>query len=96
MRALASRLARLEQIEQSTSGHRRIVIQFGRMKELPASYTGERHVVTVSCAPDENGRDFYQWEERLGPAPAGDAESHENIHLIRVCFVSSKHGDDAK
>ena len=55
------------------------------MKTLPAEYRGERHVVTLSRVADANGRDWFEWEERPGPAPV--AEAATDVHLIRVCAV---------
>ena len=37
----------------------------GYLNELPAEYTGERHIVAVGRDPDGT----YHWEERPGPEP---------------------------
>ena len=87
MRSLASRLNRLERIEARASAFRRLVIQNGHMKTLPAEYKGERHVVTLSRVLDAN--EWFEWEERPGPAPV--AEVATDVLLIRVCPVPSAH-----
>jgi hypothetical protein len=52
MRSIVSRLARLERQQADHAPHR-IVIQYGYLKELPASYSGPRHVVTIRQIPPE-------------------------------------------
>jgi len=86
LRSLVSRLKRLERVERKLI-RPRVVIQNGHMKTLPADYTGERHVVTLSCAPDENGRDFYEWEERPGPGPPTADNKRDDELVVRVVSV---------
>jgi len=85
MTSLGSRLKRLERIERKLA-RPRIVVQYGHIKTLPPDYTGERHTVVVSCLPDENGRDFYEWEERPGPGPPEDNGRDDEI-VIQVVGV---------
>lgn len=85
MKAIVRRLRRLEG-QFGPPADRRIVVQHGYLKELPASDTGERHIVVVrQLPPDANGHDWYEWEERPGPDPAGEA--NPNVLLIRACYV---------
>lgn len=96
MRSIVSRLARLERMEAHASGAKRIVVQYGYLKELPANYSGPRHVVTVrQIPPDElspanRGESWFEWEERSGPEPVSNVTSPENEVLIRVSYVETK------
>ena len=90
MRSLVSRLARLERIEARTAAYRSITVQYGHLKKLPAEYNGSRHIVTVSRLPNPStGVDFYQWEERPGPAPVSEPGDER---IIRVNYVDAKDG----
>jgi hypothetical protein len=60
---LLKHLQRLEEVQATES--RPLEVQFGYLKEPPADYTGERHVVALGRDPDGK----YQWEEQPGPAP---------------------------
>ena len=79
--AILSRLKRLEEV--------RVVacqppeFQVGYLKELPAEYTGERHIVTVGRDPDGT----YHWEERPGPEPDDKGSS---IPPFRVVLASAE------
>ena len=92
MKALASRLARLER-EVRTSGRRRIIVQFGYLKTLPDEYTGPRHVVAVRQIPPEElpaaerAESWFDWEERPGPEPASNASGPDAELLVHVCYV---------
>jgi hypothetical protein len=46
-------------------------LRIGLLRQLPAGYTGERHVVMVAEGEAEVGRPAYTFEERPGPAPPG-------------------------
>jgi len=61
--ALLKRLQRLEEVRGVQC--RPPEFQVGYLKELPADYTGERHIVTVGR--DADG--MYKWEERRGLEP---------------------------
>jgi hypothetical protein len=93
MRSVVSRLARLERQQANTSGARRIVIQYGYLKELPAGYSGPRHVVTIrQIPPDElspaaRADNWFEWEERPGPEPAELADHRCDEQIISVCYV---------
>jgi len=66
-RSLRTRLQRLEAAFPSKGPSRRI----GLLRQLPAGYTGERHVAMVAEGKAESGRSAYTFEERPGPAPPG-------------------------
>lgn len=95
MRSIVSRLARLERMEARASGAKRIVVQYGYLKELPASYSGPRHVVTVrQIPPDElspanRGESWFEWEERSGPEPVSNATGQKDDLVIHVCYVDA-------
>jgi hypothetical protein len=79
------RLAKAEATIEASEARHNVVVQFGHTQRLPASYVGERHIVTVSRLP--NGH--YEWEERPGPGPA-EAESSSGASLaFRINFVGS-------
>jgi hypothetical protein len=50
--ALLKRLQRLEEVQATES--RPLEVQFGYLKETPADYTGERHVVTLGAIRTAN------------------------------------------
>jgi len=80
------RLRRLEQIDRRAR-RPHLIVQIGRIKKLPEDYEGERHVVTVSKALDDYGRDRHEWEERPGPGPASDATDANDEQVLRVFIV---------
>ena len=82
MRSLVSRLKRLERVERKLI-RPRVVIQNGHMKTLPAEYKGERHVVTLSRVLDANGREWFEWEERPGPAPVAEVATAPHSGVSR-------------
>jgi len=89
VRSLASRLTRLERDAQS-SARRRLTVQYGYLKTLPAEYTGPRHVVTVrQLPPGPDGDEWFDWEERPGPEPASNATGPDDELLIHVCYVET-------
>jgi hypothetical protein len=81
MRSIVSRLARLERQEAHASSAQRIAVHYGYLKELPASYCGPRHVATVrrvppgELAPSNRSDNWFEWEERPGPAFVRDRRS---------------------
>ena len=78
----ATLLKRLQRLEDVRGGQcRPPEFQVGYLKELPADYTGERHIVTVGCDPDGN----YRWEERPGPEPD---DKRSSIPPFRVVLTS--------
>ena len=66
-RSLRARLQRLE-AEFPDKGP---PLRIGLLRQLPADYTGERHVVIVGEGEAESGRHSCTFEERPGPAPPG-------------------------
>jgi hypothetical protein len=63
------------------------------LKTLPADYIGPRHTVTVKqLATDSDGHEWFQWEERPGPAPAADVTGSNDETLIHVCYVEAQRG----
>lgn len=67
---------------------RRIVVQYGYLKTLPDDYTGPRHVATVmQLPPGPDGENWFEWEERPGPAPASNATGPNDELLVHVCYV---------
>ena len=61
--ALLKRLQRLEEVRGVACQPPEF--QVGYVKNLPAAYTGDRHLVTLGRDPDG----LYHWEERPGPEP---------------------------
>ena len=90
MKAIASRLARLER-DVRTSGRQRIRVQYGYLKTLPDDYAGPRHTVAVRRLPPvEPGDDWWEWEERPGPEPASNTTGANDEFIVRVCYVEAK------
>ena len=93
MRAIARRLCRLENRNALSAAAQRFRIEYGYLKTLPDDYTGPRHTVTVrQLAADSEGHDWFDWEERPGPAPAASATGSSDEVLIRVCYVEAQCG----
>lgn len=88
-RGLRKRVQRLEAYIRAKQDAK-IVVQFARLKKLPREYQGERHAVIVKRLPaDESGNDWFEMEERPGPAPSVDIEGDHSVSgpILRVCFV---------
>ena len=61
--------ARLERLESRTlAAHAKITVRFGHLCQLPAHYTGERHVVVTKELP-EKGENSVEFEAVPGPDP---------------------------
>ena len=87
MKAIASRLARLERENRLSAAPRRLRIQYGNLTTLPDDYTGPRHVVTLQQLPPESpGEDWFEWEERPGPEPV----TPNDEFIVQVCYVEGK------
>ena len=73
MRARLTRgtlLSRLERLETRTAEvSRKITIRFGDLRQLPADYKGERHIVVAKELPSQNGQEWVEFEEVAGPDP---------------------------
>jgi hypothetical protein len=88
VRSVASRLARLERENRLRRAPRCLRLEYGNLKTLPDGYTGPRHTVTVRQLPaDSEGHDWFDWEERPGPAPAANATDSGDELRIRVCYL---------
>jgi hypothetical protein len=88
VRSVVARLARLERESRLSRAPWRLRIEYGNLTTLPDDYTGPRHTVTVrQLAKDSDGHDWFDWEERPGPAPAANATDSSDELLIRVCYV---------
>jgi hypothetical protein len=79
--AILTRLKRLEEV-RAAENPAPVEFQTGYLKELPADYTGERHIVTMGRDPDGN----YRWEERPVPEPNDDKRT--SIPPFRVVLAS--------
>jgi len=78
----AALLKRLQRLEEVRGGQcQPPEFQVGYLKELPADYTGDRHLVTVGRDPD----DTYHWEERPGPEP--EEGTRNSIPPFRVILT---------
>jgi len=63
-------LARLERLESILAPKLVPLIRYGWLTTLPADYVGERHFVIVQQEPTGSPHfEWYEWEERPGPAP---------------------------
>jgi hypothetical protein len=65
-------LARLQKLEAQQPRDQPAMFRYGWLKPLQHDYVGERHVVIVKREPTRSpGFEWCEFEERLGPAPAG-------------------------
>jgi hypothetical protein len=63
-------LARLERLEAILAPMQVGKTCYGWLAALPADYSGGRHTVIVKQEPTNSPRfEWYEWEERQGPAP---------------------------
>lgn len=82
---LKSRLVRLERAGARAAGYRPLKFRYGSLKRLPRDYTGERHdEITKSLGPDSSGREWFEFEERPGPAPPQPPSAE---HIINIEIV---------
>ena len=94
MKAIAFRLARLER-DARTSGHQRIIVQYGYLKTLSEDYVGPRHVVTVRQIPPEElpaaerAENWFEWEERPGAGPPPTEENNDNQIVVQVQYIDT-------
>jgi len=94
MRTINRRVHRLEE-RLRPAVERRLTVQLGYLKELPADYTGPRHVVTVKQTESDSHGVWFEWEERPGPEPQPAAGGANNEHVLRLGFVGAKDGRPA-
>ena len=66
--------ARLQRLEAELRHNAEPYLRIGLLRQLPADYTGERHVVIVREGEVEGGRHSCTFEERPGPAPPGSRD----------------------
>ena len=66
-----SLLTRLERLEAILAPKQVPMLCYGWLATLPADYSGERHIVIVKQEPTGSPHfEWYEWEERPGPAPS--------------------------
>ena len=86
---LRTRLAKLE-VTRTIETEKRLVIRFGRLKQLPTDYQGERHVATVAGpGSDPAHPDRYEFEERPGPDPRPAETGGTGERVLTVLFVTA-------
>ena len=91
MRSLVARLERLEQREAQAQACKNVRLLVGHLKQLPADYTGERHVAIVGKLPESPpNADWYEFEERPGPEPAGSETAEDGTRTIYILGVESR------
>ena len=60
------------------------MLRCGYLTRLPEDFTGERHIVTVQREPSGSPHEeWFQFEERPGPAPPGSDYGGLTIYLTR-------------
>ena len=82
-------LTRLERLETRTAeASRKITIQFGDLRQLPADYKGERHTIIAKHLPSRNGQEWVEFEEVAGPDPnphkpqPGSVPTHIDVMFV--------------
>ena len=66
-----SLLCRLEKLEAEMTCQQRPFMRIGILRQLPADYKGERHVVIAGLGEMDGDRQWCDFEERPGLAPPG-------------------------
>jgi hypothetical protein len=71
-------LTRLEKLEATMAPQLVSLVRYGWLATLPASYVGERHIVTLKCEATGSPRfEWCEWEELPERAPVvGLREDH--------------------
>jgi hypothetical protein len=64
-----------------------IQVRFGNLRRLPADFQGERHVEIGQRLPDQNGQQWYEFEEVPGPAPTQPPQTAWTPICLHVIFV---------
>lgn len=70
----------------------RLEIRHGYIRRLPPDYQGERHVEIVKRLPDQNGEEWFEFEEVPGPPPIEPPEEPrfpeclEVVHRLNVIY----------
>jgi hypothetical protein len=82
MRSLRSRLQKLEDALKPDEG---ISLRIGLLHQLPADYTGEKHVVIVRYGEVQGGRQDCSFEERPGPVAPGPPDP-----VPRLCLTETQ------
>jgi hypothetical protein len=81
--SLRYRLARLEAaVKPAGEGPS---LRIGILRQLPADYHGERHIAITRLGEMEGDRQWCDFEERPGPAPAGPPDP-----VPRLCLTETR------
>src|SRR4051794_12794882 len=75
---------RLEQLEAELRPHEEPSLRIGLLRQLPADYTGERHIAIV-WQGEMDGGESYTFEERRGPEPPGPPDT-----VPRLCLTQNQ------
>jgi hypothetical protein len=82
---LKLRLVRLERAEAKAAGYRPFKFRYGHLKRLPPDYSGERHVaIAQTLRPDSTGKEWFEFEERPGPAPPEPPSAERIMNILHV------------
>ena len=82
-------VSRLERLEARSESLQPIRIRYGHLRQLPADYKGERHVVVTKQLPSQDGREWVEFEEVPGPAPVHECPPPDT-HTVDVHFVGTR------
>jgi hypothetical protein len=103
MKSIARRIAKLEvalsphpqsehwrssQWRSRTLFHGPLHVRFGKLRRLPESYQGERHVVIAERLPQKNGQEWVEFAEVPGPAPSLPPQDPAFPRYLDVVFVA--------
>lgn len=85
-------LARLERLEcRAHADHAGVRVRFGHLRQLPADYKGERHVVVTKELPDK-GANWVDFAEVPGPDPNPARDFTHGVPMnVDVMFVDPPH-----
>jgi hypothetical protein len=90
-------LSRLERLEVRTVSSHRVKVRFGKLRQLPEDYKGERHVIVAKQLPSRNGQEWVEFEEVPGPDPNPPQKPQRGVPTrIDVLLVAPPRTDDAQ
>src|SRR3954449_5646833 len=75
---------RLERLEAELRPDEGPSLRIGLLRQLPADYTGERHIAIVWQGEVEGGRQSCTFEERPGPEPPRPPDTVPRLCLTEI------------
>ena len=93
-RSRGTLLTRIERLECRTAVNGRVTVRFGKLRQLPQDYEGERHVVIAKHLPSQSGQEWVEFEEVPGPDPGPPEQFNSGVsRYLDIVFVDHRPTD---